>query len=76
MGKTVYSKDYRAFLEKLKNARIEANFTQVNAAKRLKKPQSYVSKIESGERRVDVVELQQLAKLYRKSFSFFDLSKK
>jgi len=45
--------------------------TQVEVAKRLRRPQSFVSKIESGERRVDVVELSELAKLYRKPLDFF-----
>ena len=40
-------------------------------AKRLGKPQSYVSKCESGERRVDVVELLQFAELYGKGLEFF-----
>jgi hypothetical protein len=34
-------------------------------------PKSFVSKIESGERRVDVVELNELARLYRKPLNFF-----
>ncbi len=37
----------------------------------LDRPQSFVSKLESGERRVDFVELQALAKIYKKPLSFF-----
>jgi transcriptional regulator with XRE-family HTH domain len=40
-------------------------------AKQLGVPQSFISKIESGERRVDVVELQALARLYKKALTYF-----
>src|SRR2546423_1706200 len=60
---------YREFLKRLKAARRDAGLTQVAVAKRLGKPQSFISKCETGERRVDVVELDDLARLYRKSIS-------
>ncbi len=69
-----YRHRYAQFLGKLKQARAEAGLTQVEVAGRLKRPQSFVSKIESGERRVDVVELSELAKLYRKPLDFFVFS--
>lgn len=43
-------------------ARKSAGLTQVEIASRLKQPQSYVSKYESGVRRLDVVEYMQVAK--------------
>jgi len=58
-------------LERLRQARKEAGLTQVEVAARLGKPQSFVSKCESGERRVDVVELQIFAGLYDKPLSYF-----
>jgi transcriptional regulator with XRE-family HTH domain len=67
----VYSEGYERFLERLREARLMANLTQEAVARRLKRPQSFVSKIEAGERRVDVVELAELAKLYRKPLTFF-----
>ena len=72
MGKSIYTKEYDAFLEKLKQARVNKGLTQVDVAKKLRKPQSYVSKIEMGERRIDVIELKKLAALYGKSLSFFE----
>src|SRR5438309_10993375 len=45
---------------------------QVQVAKLLSRPQPFVSKSESGERRVDFVELQHLARIYRKPLSFFE----
>jgi len=71
MGKSLYSKEYEFVLEQLKAARIEAGFTQKDVADKLGKPQSYISKCESGERRVDIVEMNKLAKLYKKPLSFF-----
>ena len=62
---------YERLLVKLRDARIEAGLTQADAAKKLRKPQSFVSKCESGERRVDVVELERFAEVYGKSILFF-----
>jgi transcriptional regulator with XRE-family HTH domain len=66
-----YRQRYRAFLERLRHARQEAHLTQVDGARSLRRPQSFVSKCESGERRVDVVELQEFARLYGKPLGFF-----
>ena len=35
--------------------------------------QSFISKCESGERRVDIVELQYLAKIYKKALNYFEV---
>lgn len=55
--KSIYSPEYDRFLTLLRKAREDAGLTQLQAAAKLKRPQSFVSKCESGERRVDVVEL-------------------
>jgi transcriptional regulator with XRE-family HTH domain len=68
---SVHTPRYRAFLARLRQARTGAKLTQVEVAEKLGRPQSYVSKSESGERRVDVLELDEFAKLYRKSLTFF-----
>lgn len=64
-SKSLYSKEYDAFLRLLRQAREKAGLTQAEAAKRLKRPQSFVSKCESGERRVDVVEWIAFCHLYK-----------
>ncbi|TMB64967.1 MAG: helix-turn-helix transcriptional regulator, partial [Chloroflexi bacterium] len=45
--------------------------TQEEAAQKLGKPQSFISKCESGERRVDFVELLEIAQIYGVSIEFF-----
>jgi len=62
MSKSIYLKDYRNMIEKLKKARLGAGLKQEDVASKLEKPQSYVSKIERGERRLDIVELKKLQK--------------
>ena len=66
-----YHKAYKRFLARMVQARRDAGLTQVEVAKRLGKAHSFLSKCELGERRVDFVELQQLAKIYGKDISFF-----
>ena len=61
---SVHSAEYQEFLARLRQAREDAGLTQVDVARHLRKPQSYVSKSESGERRVDVIELLELLHLY------------
>ena len=50
------SSHYELFQKALADARQEKGLTQSEVATRLRKPQSYVSKYESGERRLDVIE--------------------
>jgi len=71
MQKTIHSERHRTIVARLRQARIEAGFKQVDAAKKLRKQQSYVSRCESGEHRLDVVELETFAHLYGKSLAFF-----
>jgi len=71
MSKSIYSKDYRNVIEKLRKARLDAGLKQSDVARKLKKPQSYISKIERGERRVDITELKELADIYKKDITYF-----
>lgn len=66
-----YEPRYQRFLQRLREARHETGMTQVEVGKKLKKPQAYISKIERGERRIDVVELSDIAKIYKKSLDYF-----
>lgn len=71
MTRSIRTKEYAYFVERLRKAREEAGFTQVEVAKKLKRPQSHVSNVESGQQRVDVVELQIFAKIYDKEIDYF-----
>jgi transcriptional regulator with XRE-family HTH domain len=67
----IFSPRYQEFLVKLRQARLDAGLTQVEVARALGKPQSYVSKCESGERRVDVTELLLFAAIYQRPIEDF-----
>jgi transcriptional regulator with XRE-family HTH domain len=71
MNKTIYSKEHKYLVARLKKARIESGLNQKEAAKLLRKSQPYVSKIESGQRRIDIVQVKEFAKIYKKDLDFF-----
>ena len=54
--KSIFTDEYKAFLQRLASARREAGLTQHDLASRINRPQSFVSKYERGERRLDVLE--------------------
>jgi len=58
-------KDRKALGNRLKDAREYRGFSQEDVATYLNLPRSAVSLIENGERRLDVLELKKLAKLYQ-----------
>lgn len=61
MEKSIYSAEYQQLCALLRQVRRESGQTQVQVAERLQVPQSFVSKYESGERRLDVIELRHVA---------------
>jgi len=71
MTKAIYLKEYKQIAEKLKKARIESGLTQEVVAGKINKPQSYISKVEQGEQRIDIIELQHFASLYKKDINYF-----
>ena len=66
MSKTIWTKEYAKFIKKLKQARLKAGLRQIEVAKKLKRPQSYISRVESGGYRLDIVEVKRFAKVYGK----------
>lgn len=71
MPKTIYSKDHKYTVERLKKARLDAGLDQAKVGRLLKKSQSYISKLESGQRRVDIIQLKEFARIYKKSVGYF-----
>ena len=66
-----YLPRYQKLMQKLRTARLEAGLTQVEAGRKLRKPQAYLSKIERGECGVGAVELAEFAKVYGKNIDYF-----
>lgn len=54
---TIYTKENEILVKLIREMRISAELTQASCAEALGKPQSYVSKIESGSQRIDLIEL-------------------
>ncbi len=71
MGKSIHSSQYAVLLRLLADTRGRAGFTQVELAKRLRTTQSSVSKVERGERRLDIIELYAWCKALKTSFKAF-----
>lgn len=71
MEKTIYTNDHNFLVKQLKKARIQSGLNQKTAASLLKKSQSYISKIEAGQRRIDITQLKEFIKIYKKDINFF-----
>jgi transcriptional regulator with XRE-family HTH domain len=69
--RSLYDSRYKLLLRRLRAARRDARLTQQDVAKAVGRPQSFVSKCEAGERRIDAVELLELARLYGKHVGYF-----
>lgn len=63
-----HTKEYAEFVAKLCQAREEAGLRQIDVAKKIKRTQSYVAKV---DRVVDVIELAVLEKVYNRSIDYF-----
>ena len=58
MEKSVYTDEYQAVVDLLRELRAESGVTQVELAELLEQSQSFVSKYERGDRRLDVIQLR------------------
>lgn len=60
MTKAIYRPEYESFLQLLKHLRIESGLTQAQCSAALGRPQSFMSDVERGIRRLDIVQLRDL----------------
>lgn len=63
MDKSIHTDEYAALLELLREARASAGLTQMQLAKKLGRSQSFITKFEIGERRLDVVQLRTVCRV-------------
>ena len=66
-----FQETYDVVLQRLIKAREEAGLSQRAVCDRMGMPHSFLSKCETGERRIDVLEFLQLARLYGRPLSYF-----
>ena len=62
MSRGLQTPPYKKLRRLLAEARAEAGLTQLQVAERVKRPQSFVSKYENGERQLDVIEFVAVCK--------------
>ncbi len=58
MEKTIYTQEYEVVLRLLREARTQAGLTQTVLAERIGETQTFVSKVERGDRRLDIIEIR------------------
>ena len=71
MAKSIYSDGQEKLQRLLEETREAAGLTQTALAKKLNRPQSFVSKYESGERRLDLIELREICETLKISLADF-----
>jgi len=69
--KTIHTPEYQALLELLREQRVESRVTQVEVAAALGEAQSFVSKCERGERRIDLIDLLRILRAIKVSPDVF-----
>jgi transcriptional regulator with XRE-family HTH domain len=62
LRKTLRTRGHRRLIEALVAARAKAGMTQRDLAARIRRPNSFVGRMEAGERRVDVIEFIEIAR--------------
>lgn len=71
MEKSLFTPEHQVFVELLLELRRQAGLTQTQLAERLQETQSYVSKVERGDRRLDVIQLRSFCRALKTSLPEF-----
>ena len=71
MPNSMHSQKYQIFREMLVDARLKSGLTQMELAQKINKPQSYVSKYERGERRLDFTEFIEVVIAFKMNINVF-----
>jgi transcriptional regulator with XRE-family HTH domain len=71
MTKAIYRPEYEVFLQQLKRMRTESGLTQAQCSAALGRPQSFMSDVERGVRRLDIVQLRDLCLVLGTDLSSF-----
>jgi transcriptional regulator with XRE-family HTH domain len=69
--KSIHSPQYGRLLYLLRKLRTDADLTQADLAVRIHKDQTFVSKYETGERRLDLIELREICQAFGITLSEF-----
>lgn len=67
MDDGIYSKEQQKLVKRLVQLRETHNYTQAALARKLNRTQSYISKLESGQRKIDILLIKKLSKIYEAS---------
>lgn len=71
MTKAIYRREHEIFLQVLKGFRVESGLTQAQCSAALGRPQSFMSDVERGVRRLDIVQLRDLCLVLKTDLSSF-----
>lgn len=71
MPQTLYTKEHQKLVKRLIRARIKAKLSQVRVAKLLHTSQPNISLVESGQRKIDALELKRFARIYKQPIGYF-----
>jgi len=70
-AKSIHKNEYSVLLRRLRELRTDAGMTQVDLSTALQRPQSYVSDVERGSRRMDLLQLRELCNACGQSLTEF-----